>query len=229
MREQAVHAGHGIADRHGAGGIAVIAAPGREEAGALLLADALLVLQGHLQRHLHRNGTGIRQKNTCKALRQHGQQAFAQFHGGCMGQAAEHHMRHPPGLTLGRGHQTRMIVTVDGRPPRGHAVHQLPAVVQHDAVMVAARGREDRQRIHHGRVRMPEDASVPQRQGIFRARSGSLTCHGRYMPGQRGQQHGAGIGQLLPARRIQPGHAGQDDHRRILAPGRQTARTRSRS
>ena len=161
MREQAVHAGHGIADRHGAGGIAVITAPGREEAGALFLADALLVLQGHLQRHLHRNGTGIRQKDARKALRQHGQQAFAQFHGGRVGQAAEHHMRHPPGLTLGRGHQTRMIVTVDGRPPRGHAVHQLPAVVQHDAVMVAARGREDRQRIHHGRVRMPEDASVP--------------------------------------------------------------------
>ena len=56
MREQAMHAGHGIAHRHGAGGIAVITAPGREEAGALLLADALLVLQGHLQGHFHRHG-----------------------------------------------------------------------------------------------------------------------------------------------------------------------------
>ena len=70
---------------------------------------------------------------------------------------------------------------------------------------------------------MPEDAPVPQRQGLFVAHGCRLSCQGRHMPGQRRQQHGAGIGQLLPARRIQPGHTGQDNHRRILAPGRQTA------
>ena len=54
----------------------------------------------------------------------------AERHGSGMGYAAKHHVGHLRHLLGQRPVQSRMVIAVDRRPPRGHAVDQLTAIGQ---------------------------------------------------------------------------------------------------
>jgi hypothetical protein len=57
--EEVVHAVHGIADRHGGEGVAVVAASHREQAAALRPAAREPVLKGQLDGDLHGDGARV--------------------------------------------------------------------------------------------------------------------------------------------------------------------------
>ena len=84
------------------------------------------------------------------------QEPFPQFHGGLMGQAAEHDVGHFRGLPPHGVHEDGVSVAVDGAPPRGHAVHQLPPVAQPDAHARRAHRLPHRERVQRRRIRVPQ-------------------------------------------------------------------------
>ena len=73
-----------------------------------------------------------------------------------MRQAAEHDVRHSLELLLGRFVQLRMVVAVNGRPPRRHAVDQLSSVGELDAYAFGPDRMEYSERVAHRRVRVPQ-------------------------------------------------------------------------
>ena len=92
--EQRVHAGDRIAYRHRMQGVTVITAAQRHEAALVWPALGVPELNGHLQRHLDRDGSGVGKEHQLEARRGDLDQFFRQRNGRWMGQSTEHHMRH---------------------------------------------------------------------------------------------------------------------------------------
>ena len=157
----------------------MVAAARGQKLAAPACPPALLVLQRHFQRHLYRHRAGIGKKHAFKPRRHEAQQPFGQGHGGLVREAAKHHMGHAPGLTVQGVHEAWMVVTVHGSPPRGHAVHKLPALCQHNAVGVGAANSTEHGRLRGRRIGMPHGLMVavhkrlltlcPQLRSTFRS------------------------------------------------------------
>ena len=128
LREKMVHARIRIADGHGAGGVAVVAAPYRQHPLLSRAPPGGPVLDCHLHGNLNRNRAGITQKNIFQPLWQQPQQMFGQRDGRLMGKPAEHDMRHVAQLRFDGGIQYRVIVSMDSAPPGRHTVDQFPAI-----------------------------------------------------------------------------------------------------
>ena len=144
-RKQSMHAGDRITHRHRTQGVTVIATARRDEALLAGPSACLPVLQGHFHRHLDRYRTGIGKEHRLQGFRRQLDQQTGQLDGGAMCQSAEHDMRHVLELAGYRRIQHRVIVAMDGAPPRRHAVDQFATVGQTDAHAVCRPHRVDRQ------------------------------------------------------------------------------------
>ncbi len=141
--EHRVHPADRVADRHRAERVAVVAAADREQASALGMADRALVLQSHLDRHLHRHRAGVGEEHVLQAIRRDLHQPLGKLHSRLMRQTTEHHVSHALQLLAHCRVQRRMAIAVDRTPPRGHAVDQLAPIGQ---AQTHALGGDHRQR-----------------------------------------------------------------------------------
>jgi hypothetical protein len=76
----------------------VVAAAHREQSGPLGSADAALVLKHHLDGDFNAHRPRVGKEHVLQGRRSHGDKPLGQPHGWCVGQAAEHHVTHPPCL-----------------------------------------------------------------------------------------------------------------------------------
>ena len=155
--KQRVHAVVGIADRHRAGGVAVIAAAEGDEVGCAPRSP-----------RLSQYCTAIFIATSTATEPELGEEHPVEIAGQQRGEPprqrqrllvhepAEHHMRHVCKLPLDRRPDVRMVVAVAGRPPGRDAVDQLAAVGEHDAAAVGAHHRQRRRRRLHLRVGQPD-------------------------------------------------------------------------
>ena len=137
--EQSVHPGDGIADRHRTKGVAVVAAPDRQQLVALWPAGVVPVLDGHFQGDLDAHRAGVAEEHVVEALRSKVDQRLRQPHRGLVGQSPEHHVRKRPQLTLDGGVEHRVVVAVDHAPPRRHSVDQFTPVLEVDPHPIGGR------------------------------------------------------------------------------------------
>ncbi len=182
--KERMHALVRIAHRHGTGGVAMIAAAERDEAGARPLPAIAPELDRHLERDLDRDRARIGEEHPVEVARQHVHQAAREAQRRLVHQPAEHHVRHGFGLADHGGANMWMVVAVAGRPPRRHAVDQLAPVRDHDAAALGARDRERRRGRLHLCIRQP-DMRPARRIPVCRrrARRWSVVIHGPIVPG----------------------------------------------
>ncbi len=185
--EHIMHPGIGIAHRHRAGGVAVIAALERDELGLSRLAAIDPVLLRHLHRDLDRDRAGFRKEHAIEVARQQRREPPRQGQGLLVDQAAEHHMRHLGELPLHRLPDVRMVVAVAGGPPRRDAVDQLAAVGEHDAAAracarpqaAAAPSSSAYRAARRGRARLRTSDFDPSSAIIGQTCPLSMNSHGR--------------------------------------------------
>ena len=125
-----VHAVDWVAHAHRAEGVAVVPAAHRQHARAPLHAPRPPELQRHLERHLDRHRAGVAQEDPLQRRRRHLGQPLAQLDRRPVRQPAEHHVRHSRHLVCHGCVQLGHRVPVHRRPPRRHAVDQLPTVLK---------------------------------------------------------------------------------------------------
>lgn len=120
--EGRVHAVHGIAHAHGRGGVPVVAAADREESAAAGPAARRLVLEGELERDLHRDRAGVGEEHVLERGGGVRDEPFRQVDGGRVREPAEHDVREGRGLP-GQGLDERGVpVPVHHGPPGRHRV-----------------------------------------------------------------------------------------------------------
>ena len=162
--KQAVHAGFGVAHRHGVPSVAMIAGADGGEAVFTGQAFGLLVLQSHLHGDFYRYRAAVGKEDFIESGGQNGNQTFGQTCGRFMGEAAEHDVAHLLQLGLCGGVEAGVVVAVQGSPPGRHAVDELPAVGQFDDTAVCGANRINRQGIGHGGVGVPNVSAVDGEQ-----------------------------------------------------------------
>ncbi len=111
-----VHAAIGVADAHGAEGVAVITAAQGDKFGSGRPFGVPVLLR-HLERHFHRYRAGIRQKDPIQPLRSELHQLAAELDRWGVGEAAKHHVGHLAELGGGGGVQFRHLIAVHASPP----------------------------------------------------------------------------------------------------------------
>ena len=178
LGEEVVHAGDGIAHRHGAEGVAVVARPDRQQPMTAKLAPGLVILEGHLDSHLHRHRARIAQEDVLEGGRGEGHQTLDQPDRRFVGQAPEHDMGHgrqlvPEGLI-----EDRVVVTVNGAPPRGHAIDEFPPVHELKAAAPGGAHRIDRVPVQGRGIGMPGVGLVDGQQFFNAAHGGTRTLAG---------------------------------------------------
>ena len=163
---QGVHPAVGVAHAHRAERVAVVAAaPGHQPVLARTSARAL-VLEAHLDRDLDRHRARVGEEHVLEPRRRDLDEGAGQVDRGRVGEAAEHHVAHGAELVADRRVEDGMGVPVHGRPPRRHAVHQLPPVGEAQPHPL---GGDDRKRRHergHRRVRVPYPPPVVAEQAF---------------------------------------------------------------
>ena len=110
--EQAVHAGFGVAYRHGVPSVAVVASTDGGELVFVGESFGLLVLQRHFHCHFYRYRSAVGKKDFVEAGGQDANQALGQAGGRFVGEAAEHDVAHLLQLGLGGGVEAGMVVAV---------------------------------------------------------------------------------------------------------------------
>ena len=157
-----MHAARWVTHTHRAEGVSVVAALDGEHLMTLGSADAALILQCHLQRHLDTDRARVSQEDMLQWLWGEVDQGAAQGDRWLVGEPAKHHVGEligPQGLVEGG-----YVVPVDCRPPRAHAINDLLAV---DGQPDPA-GRSDyagRHRIGHRSVGMPKVLPIEVQAG----------------------------------------------------------------
>ncbi len=154
--EPRVHTAGGIADRHRAGRIAVIAPFEGDE----FLSPAHALVQPKLYRHLHGDldgeRPGFRKEHTDQIARRERRKPARERERLFVGKPAEHHMRHQRELALDRFPDIGVVVAVTGGPPRRDPVDELASISEHDATAIRVSHRQRRSRRLHLRVWQPD-------------------------------------------------------------------------
>jgi hypothetical protein len=151
-----MHAGDGVTHRHGGEGIPMVAASQGQQAMATGLAPGLVILDGHLDSHLHRHRAGITEEDMLEGLGRQGHQPCHQGHRRLVGEAPEHDVGHPVELVPDGLVEDRVVIAVDGAPPGRHAIDEDPAIHEFDAAAVGGAHRIDRVLIQGRGVGMPD-------------------------------------------------------------------------
>jgi hypothetical protein len=141
--KEVVHASDRVAHGHGGEGIAMVAGAQGQQAVTAGLAPGLVVLEGHLDGHLHRHRARIAEKDVLEGLRRQVHQTFHQAHRRLVGKAAEHDMGHAVELVADGLIENRVIVAVDGAPPGRHAIDENPAIHEFNVAAVGGAHRMD--------------------------------------------------------------------------------------
>ena len=113
--ESPVHAGNGIAHRHGVPCVSMVSGANGGKIGALRVVDSL---HSHFHRHLGGYRTGIGIKDMIHRRRQNLKKQFSQIDSRLMRESAKHHMAHAVDLLFSRLIEYGMIITVNHAPPR---------------------------------------------------------------------------------------------------------------
>jgi hypothetical protein len=116
------------AKRHGAQGVAVIAAVEGDEYAPPRLAAIGPILEGDLQRHLHRGGAVVGEEDAGKVAGQEARKRGGEIDGRLMGEACKHHMREPVRLPGKRRVQIGMGVAMGAGPPGRDEVEDLASL-----------------------------------------------------------------------------------------------------
>ena len=128
LGEHRVHPADGVAHAHAPERVAVVAAAHGQQPGALGPADAALVLEDHLDRHLDRDRAGVGEEDVVEPVGGDLDEPLGQPDRRRVGEPAEHHVRELAGLRGQRRVEHRVPVAVDRRPPRRHPVDDPRAV-----------------------------------------------------------------------------------------------------
>ena len=92
--EHAVHPAEGIADGHGAEGVAVVAAAHGQQAPARRLPNRTLILKRHLDGDLNGDGAGVGEEDVLQPRGRELNEPLRKPHSGLMREPAEHDVRH---------------------------------------------------------------------------------------------------------------------------------------
>ena len=150
-----MHARHRVAHRHGIPCIPVIARTDSHKIILLRLSLAIPVLHGHFQGHLHCHRARVGIEYLLHGRWDKRQQQLAQFNGRVVCQSSEHHMRHLAQLFLCRPVQCRVVVPVDGTPPRRHSLYERFSAFQGDGGAFGMLHLVHRQRVGCGGIGVP--------------------------------------------------------------------------
>ena len=185
-RPQLVHAALRVADAHRVERVAVVAAPPGRQPALRRAPAARWYCSAHLHRHLDADRAGVGRGRRARAVRGQLDEGPREPHRRLVGEPAEHHVAHPGQLVGHRRVQRRVAIAVDGRPPRRHAVDQLPPVGQAQPDPVRAHHDIRRRGRRHRRVRMPDARPVDGEDllGCHRVRASAVgRVGGRARPG----------------------------------------------
>ena len=139
-RVELVGAEAAVAHRHRTDRVAVVGAPERQVAGAVGDAEVLPVLEGDLDRLLHRHGA-VRCEQQPRILhRQPGVQFLGELDHDPVAVAQHRGVGHPARLVGQRGVEFRYPVPERGHPQRGDGIQVLPAVDVGDVVPLGRLG-----------------------------------------------------------------------------------------
>ena len=138
-RREGHEEGVGVAHRHRAEGVAVVAAFERHEDPALGLVSLGVGLERDLQGDLHRGRAVVAEEGPGQPIRGHAGQLLGERDARLMGGPGEEHVIEALHLGPRRLHQPGLPVAVQGRPPGGDPVHQLGPVIEHQRAPLAAR------------------------------------------------------------------------------------------
>ena len=169
--EERVHPADRVADAHRRERVAVVAAADGEHPPPRT-PGSRVHLPGHLERHLDRHRAGVGEEHVLQPVGRELQQPSPQRDGRLVGEAAEHHVAHPPELAGDRRVELGHGVAVDRAPPRRHRVDDLTG----GAVAVAQPQPHPGCRLdqvgvgrHEGRgVRVPEMVAIEGQQFVVR-------------------------------------------------------------
>ena len=151
-----MHAHVQVANRHGAGRIAVIG-PGegqkpRSRAHALVQPE----LHGHLHRDLNGNRAGIGEEHAAQITRHARRQPPSQCERLLVDEPPQHDVRHQRELALDGLPDVGMVIAVAGRPPGCDPIDELAPVGEHDTAPLGAEHRERRASHLHLRIGQPD-------------------------------------------------------------------------
>jgi hypothetical protein len=150
--EQRVHPALGIAHRHRAERVPVVAAADRQQP------PAPGRLERQLERNLDRDRPGIGEEHVVKPRPRH--ESLGEPHRRLVRQPPEHHVRHSVQLRTHGGVEHRMAVPMDRAPPGSHPIDQLAAVGEREASSLRRHNRERRLGRGHRSVGVPDDPAV---------------------------------------------------------------------
>ncbi len=152
--EQAMHAGDRIAHRHGPEGVAMIPPAQGQQPALGRIRARLPILNRHLDGDLDGHRARVAQKDLVEGVWGEIHEAAPKLDRWRVRKPPKHHMRHAPQL-LGYGMmQDGVIIAVNRRPPRTHAVDELPAVGERQSHAMGLHHRPHRR--PHRRIGMPE-------------------------------------------------------------------------
>ena len=137
----------------------MVAATHREQPRPPGQAARAIVLQRHLDRHLNRDTARVAEKDTLETGRREIHQPLREPHRTLVRETAKHHVGKPAELLRERRLDPGMAIAMDGRPPRGHTVDHLAAVVQPQTHAFRALHPKERRGLGGG-VGMPDDTAV---------------------------------------------------------------------
>ena len=168
LGEHRVHPADRVAGAHAPERVAVIAAAHGQQPGPLRSPAAALGLQRHLDRDLDADGPGVGEEDVLEGVRGDLDEPLGEVDRGRVGQAAEHHVRHPSGLLGECGVQLGHPIAVDRRPPRRHRVDDLEALAvvvgEVETYALGAGDEAHRRRVGHRGVGVPEVLAVEGEQ-----------------------------------------------------------------
>lgn len=133
----------------------IAAAYGHKIGLAVIAAARYGGLYSHLHSHFHSHAAAIGIEYIIHTLGCNFQEHFAQRDGRVVCQAAEHYMAHMRKLLGSSGIYYRIVISMNGAPPRRHSVHKFGAVRQRDDASVGMVYLVGRQRIYGRSIRMP--------------------------------------------------------------------------
>ena len=161
-REQRVHPADGVADRHRAERVAVVAAADGQQPSRR---SPCQYCRTQLDRDLDRDRPGVGEEHVIERRSSRTSRSASRTAGSCVS---------PPNITCAmrlellahRRVEHRVAVAVDRAPPRRHPVDQLAPVGEREPHALRRHHRQRRRRRRHRPVRVPDTAAVEVEQRV---------------------------------------------------------------